>query len=164
MFNLNDCNIRGKFIRKERIKRNIFRLMIGWIYFSGVLIRFFSHSQYRTHIFGKHYQKTMMLIAPSVLLLFTFICLLYKLFKYHRFQFTQIFKGIFLFSIFEIGISIFVLYKILFDIEKLEGMHIFLFQGYYLIFQTLGLIFLKKSNDPFQAISVLDCYQLVSSN
>ena len=111
MYNLNDSAFKNRFVKVEKIKRNLFKLIVYWIFISDMLESWFHH-KYDQRLLGKYYRRIIMVTFPSLLILYIFSILLYKLYRYHKFFFYQIFKGIFLFSILEIGISAFVMIKI----------------------------------------------------
>ena len=102
---------------------------------------------------------------PLVPLLISMVVLLMQIRKYHNYQLKKVY----------FSMIIFVLYEILDGMEYWVTIYIFptifeyvypIYQqsGYYVIIQSIGIIYLKQNKDPLENISKLGFMSLVSIN
>ena len=106
-------------------------------------------------------------LMPFFSLVFSYIVLSCYMRKYHTFEYKQIHCSLLTFVLIE-SIDFFSPF-----VRAIVGqdapwynliMTIYIFGGGYVMIQSLGIIFVKKTRDPLERISKIGYLQLISSN
>lgn len=167
MYEINNSPKFKTFQSRERFIRLCFQILIIAIHVVG-LFAYVVHSNpdkennHYLNWFDWQFLIIFHRYAPNFIILPLALILLYNLKKYYYFEYKRQWFPILCFTFFQT----FIIASELMEESTLKskitrGLY---WQGYYLIYLSVGYVFLKSVRDPFESISYLGYMQLVSIN